>query len=48
MTATDAKIQSLASVLQSEIDPPTRGLQVDGPLEGTWRVERTARRTTSC
>src|SRR5687768_11914233 len=38
MTATNAKIQSLAAVLQSEIDPPSRGLQVDGPLRGTWRV----------
>jgi hypothetical protein len=38
MTATNAKIQSIARVLQSEIDPPTRGLDVGGPLEGTWRV----------
>jgi hypothetical protein len=39
MTATNAKIQSLAAVLQSDIDPPDRGLEVDGPLEGTWRVK---------
>jgi hypothetical protein len=38
MTATNAKIQSIARVLQSDIDPPTRGLQADAPLEGTWRV----------
>ena len=32
MTATNAKIQSLAGVLQSEIDPPSHGLEVGGPL----------------
>ena len=25
-------------MLQSDIDPPTRGLELGGPLEGTWRV----------
>jgi hypothetical protein len=39
MAATNAKIQSIASVLLGDIDPATRGLQVDGPLEGTWRVQ---------
>jgi hypothetical protein len=38
MTATNAKVQSIARVLQSDIDPPTRGFQADAPLEGTWRV----------
>ncbi|HEY7117849.1 MAG TPA: PA14 domain-containing protein [Tepidisphaeraceae bacterium] len=39
MTTTDAKIQSIAAVLQTAIDPPIRGLQADAPLEGTWRVK---------
>jgi len=38
MTKVDAKLQSIAGALNSDIDPPSRGLQVDGPLEGTWRV----------
>jgi hypothetical protein len=38
MTATNAKVQSIARVLQSEIDPPSRGLDTSGPLKGTWRV----------
>src|SRR3954466_7509937 len=38
MTTTDAKIQSIARVLQSDIDPPTRGFEASSPLEGTWRV----------
>jgi len=38
MTATDAKIQSIGRVLQSNIDPPTRGFEGSSPLEGTWRV----------
>jgi hypothetical protein len=33
-----AKLQSIAAPLLSDIDPVTRGLQTDGPLEGTWRV----------
>lgn len=33
-----AKLQSIAAPLLSDIDPVTRGLQVDGPLEGTWRI----------
>jgi len=39
MTSVDAKLQSIAGALLSETDPPTRGLAVDGPLEGTWRVK---------
>lgn len=38
MTTTDAKIQSIARVLQSDIDPATRGFEASSPLEGTWRV----------
>jgi hypothetical protein len=39
MTATNAKVQSLATVLQSDIDPPTRGIEYDAPLVASWRVK---------
>ncbi len=39
MTSVDAKLQSLAGVLLSDIDPPTLGLKTSGPLEGTWRMK---------
>src|SRR5260221_9140408 len=39
MASVGAKLQSIAGALNGEIDPVTRGLRVDGPLEGTWRVK---------
>jgi hypothetical protein len=39
MSSVGAKLQSIAGALNGEIDPVTRGLRVDGPLEGTWRIK---------
>jgi hypothetical protein len=37
MTTQNARITSLASVLQSQINPPTLGFRGPAPLEATWR-----------
>lgn len=43
MRAQNARITSLASVLQGTINPPSIGIGVPTPLEATWRISGTHR-----